>query len=127
MITETGLAALWFAAALALLQLLLGVGYWRGLISGIAVRPIAAAQGLRPAVSECDRFILTPTCRSHGRANSHSAKTWIYKFAGDGQNEGSMLSGRVLAWPGRIALFGKRLSEPMLLRRSERSRPRVSL
>ena len=34
MIAETGLAALWCAAALAVLQLLLGLGYWRQGIGG---------------------------------------------------------------------------------------------
>ena len=122
MIAETGLAALWLAAALSLLQLLIGVGHSRGLMGGGATaRPIAIAQGLLTLLSFAmliALFLRTDLSALLVAANSHSAKPWIYKFAGAwGNHEGSMLLWvSVLALAGAgIAVFARRLSEPMLV------------
>ena len=106
MIAETGLAALWLAAALSLLQLLLGVGYSRGIMGGAAtVRPIAIAQGALTLLSFGALIILflrTDLSVSLVAANSHTAKPWIYKFAGTwGNHEGSML-----LWVSVLAVAG---------------------
>lgn len=97
MIAELGLGALWLAAALALLQLLLvalGLEKSRAeLLSG--VRPVAVAQAALVAVSFGSLMMLF--LRSDMSVllvamNSHSAKPWLYKFAGAwGNHEGSML------------------------------------
>jgi len=121
-IAEIGLAALWLAAALSLLQLLLGLGYSRGITGGPATaRPIAIAQGFLTLLSFAmliALFLRTDLSVELVAANSHSAKPWVYKFAGAwGNHEGSMLLWvSVLAAAGAgIALFGKRLSQPMLV------------
>ena len=122
MIAESGLAALWLAAALSLLQLLLGIGYLRGITGGAAIaRPIALAQGLLTLLSFSlliALFLRTDLSVALVAANSHSAKPWLYKFAGAwGNHEGSMLLWvSVLAMAGAgMALFGKRLGERMLV------------
>ena len=97
MIAEAGLAALWLAAALALLQLALaafGVADGNREVLG-AVRPVAVAQGLFTAIA----FLLLVTLFLRSdmsvllvATNSHSMKPWLYKFAGTwGNHEGSML------------------------------------
>jgi hypothetical protein len=96
-IAELGLGALWLAAALALLQLVLsalGLGKGRAeLLSG--VRPVAVAQAVLIALSFGS--LITLFLRSDMSVllvamNSHSAKPWLYKFAGTwGNHEGSML------------------------------------
>jgi cytochrome c-type biogenesis protein CcmF len=97
MIAEAGLAALWLAAALALLQLAL-VGF--GLAGNKpellgAVRPVAAAQGTLTAIAFF--ALVTLFLRSDMSvllvvSSSHSMKPWLYKFAGTwGNHEGSML------------------------------------
>ena len=97
MIAETGLAALWLAAALALLQLVLA---FAGLKGGkpellAAVRPAAVAQGALTAGAFA--LLITLFLRSDMSVllvatNSHSMKPWLYKFAGTwGNHEGSML------------------------------------
>ena len=99
MIAEAGLAALWLAAALALLQLVLAaLGAARGRASDVAaaVRPVAIVQGAaaRGRDGAADRGVRrSPTCRVQLVAeNSHSAKPLIYKVAGAwGNHEGSML------------------------------------
>ena len=117
MIAEGGLAALWLAAALSLLQLLLG---GLGLRAGgerlaAAVRPIAVAQGLLAAFSFLMLiwlFLRTDLSVRLVAANSHSAKPWLYKFAGSwGNHEGSMLLWvTVLAVAGAVvALLERRL------------------
>jgi cytochrome c-type biogenesis protein CcmF len=97
MIAEFGLAALWLAAALALLQLFLAcVGLKGGKAELLdAVRPAAVGQGLLTAAAFAALIILF--LRSDMSVllvamNSHSAKPWLYKFAGSwGNHEGSML------------------------------------
>jgi cytochrome c-type biogenesis protein CcmF len=117
MIAEGGLAALWIAAALALVQLTLGWGAARSgseeLIT--AVRRIAIAQGVLAALAfgilillflSSDMSVLLVA------TNSHSAKPLLYKFAGAwGNHEGSMLLWvTVLAVAGAcVALFERRL------------------
>nr|MBA4770324.1 heme lyase CcmF/NrfE family subunit [Sphingobium sp.] len=97
MIAEAGLAALWLAAALALLQLFLA---FAGLKGGkpellAAVRPAAVAQGVLTAIAFA--LLITLFMRSDMSVllvatNSHSMKPWLYKFAGTwGNHEGSML------------------------------------
>ncbi len=97
MIAEIGLAALWMAAALAGLQLLFSAfglfQHKEELVAG--VRPIAVAQGLLAALAFL--CLVTLFLRSDMSVllvamNSHSAKPWLYKFAGTwGNHEGSML------------------------------------
>ena len=97
MIAESGLAALWIAAALALLQLALGamaIDDARGELRR-GVRTVAVAQGVFVAAS----FWLLITCFLRSdmsvalvATNSHSLKPLLYKFAGTwGNHEGSML------------------------------------
>ncbi|GLT01843.1 cytochrome c-type biogenesis protein CcmF [Sphingobium jiangsuense] len=97
MIAELGLAALWMAAALAALQLLFSVlGLAQGkaeLLSG--VRPVAIAQGvlvLLAFLCLVALFWRSDMSVALVALNSHSAKPWLYKFAGAwGNHEGSML------------------------------------
>ena len=97
MIAEAGLAALWLAAALALLQLaLVGLGLVGGKDELLgAVRPVAVAQGTLTAIAFV--LLITLFMRSDMSVllvvtNSHSMKPWLYKFAGTwGNHEGSML------------------------------------
>ena len=97
MIAEAGLAALWLAAALALLQFVLaclGLNDTRANLR-YGVRVVAVVQGVFVALA----FVLLVTCflRSDMSvalvvANSHSLKPWLYKLSGTwGNHEGSML------------------------------------
>jgi cytochrome c-type biogenesis protein CcmF len=119
-IAEAGLAALWFAAALALLQLVLaGLGVWRSTRSvstGLAragdatrteeettltadiiaaVRPVAVVQGVLALLAML--LLISVFMRSDMSVllvaeNSHSDKPMLYKIAGAwGNHEGSML------------------------------------
>ncbi|HEX8257771.1 MAG TPA: heme lyase CcmF/NrfE family subunit, partial [Allosphingosinicella sp.] len=149
MIAEAGLAALWLAAALSLLQLAFGclalsscsslLGEGEGgpstarravplpeASSGrnsvfAAVRPLAAAQALLVALSFLALILLflrTDLSVALVAANSHSAKPWLYKFAGTwGNHEGSMLLWvAVLGLAGgAVALFERRLAERTLV------------
>ncbi|HCB75970.1 MAG TPA: heme lyase NrfEFG subunit NrfE [Sphingomonas bacterium] len=138
MIAETGLAALWLAAALALLQLMLAAGgLWTArpgrtdrqdrasleaatqLMGG--VRPVAVVQGLLAAFAfgllilvfvESDMSVLLVA------TNSHSMKPLIYKVAGAwGNHEGSMLLWvTILSLAGgAIAVLERRLAERTLV------------
>ena len=119
MIAEGGLAALWLAAALSLLQLYLGSAGVR-VAAGSApdlkpVRTVAVVQGLLAGLAfliliAC--FLRTDLSVALVAANSHSMKPWLYKFAGAwGNHEGSMLLWvTVLAIAGAaVALFERRL------------------
>jgi cytochrome c-type biogenesis protein CcmF len=120
-IAETGLAALWLAAALAALQLALacGVGGPQGRAIR-AVRAVAIAQGLLTLVAFGALILLF--LRSDMSVllvfeNSHTQKPWLYKFAGTwGNHEGSMLLWvTVLAIAGAVvALFERRLNDRTL-------------
>jgi cytochrome c-type biogenesis protein CcmF len=123
MLAELGLAALWLAAALSLMQLGFGAAALRaggeGLLS--TVRPIAAAQAVLAAISFLvliQLFLRTDLSVALVASNSHSAKPWLYKFAGTwGNHEGSMLLWvTVLAVAGgAVALFERRLAERTLI------------
>jgi hypothetical protein len=121
MIAEAGLAALWLAAALSLLQLGFGIaaalppcgeagregdhaqgGWGRGLRPRPSPsrgrrrrRPLAVAQAVLVAIAFfalIQLFLRTDLSVALVAANSHSMKPWLYKFAGAwGNHEGSML------------------------------------
>jgi len=97
MIAEAGLAALWLAAVLAGLQLLLA---WAAVVQGNAdarrlIRSVAVAQGGLTGLAMALLillFVRSDMSVYLVAANSHSAKPFIYKFAGAwGNHEGSML------------------------------------
>ncbi|HEV7658409.1 MAG TPA: heme lyase CcmF/NrfE family subunit [Allosphingosinicella sp.] len=123
MIAEAGLALLWLAAALSLLQLVLG---WAALRPGgeamlRIVRPVAVAQGILVGLAFLTLiwlFLRTDLSVKLVAANSHSLKPWLYKFAGAwGNHEGSMLLWvTVLAVAGgAVALFERRLRQDTLI------------
>src|SRR5688572_9989284 len=123
MIAEAGLAALWLAAALSLLQLALGAAALRPggeALLGV-VRPVAVGQGMLAGTAFLTLiwlFLRTDLSVELVAANSHSAKPWLYKFAGAwGNHEGSMLLWvTVLAVAGgAVALFERRLRQPTLI------------
>ena len=97
MIAEAGLITLWLAAALAFLQLALSaLGLWGGKDELLgAVRPVAVTQGVLTAISFgalVALFLRSDMSVLLVASNSHSAKPWLYKFAGAwGNHEGSML------------------------------------
>ena len=117
MIAEAGLAALWLAAALALLQLVLAFAPAK-LPGGTApVRAVAIIQGaltLFALAMLMLLFVRSDMSVLLVAANSHSAKPFIYKLAGAwGNHEGSMLLWvTVLGVAGAIlAAFSRRLDE----------------
>ena len=123
MMAEAGLAALWIAAALCLLQLCAGVSasLGEGQVLRPMIRPVAIAQGALAALSFLlliQLFLVTDLSVKLVAANSHSAKPWLYKFAGTwGNHEGSMLLWvAVLAIAGAaVAAFERRVSERTLI------------
>ncbi len=121
MIAEAGLAALWLAAALALLQIALSLGL-AGEI-GRTLRParlIALGQaGLALVAFACLLIVFARTDLSVAlvASNSHSMKPFLYKWSGAwGNHEGSMLLWvTVLTLAGgAVALFERRLGEAAL-------------
>ncbi len=123
MIAEFGLAALWLAAALALLQLLAGA---LSLTSGGegfggVVRPVAIVQGiLSLAAFAALVLVFSQTDLSVKLVveNSHSAKPMLYKIAGAwGNHEGSMLLWVTIMGlaGGFVALVERRLPEKTML------------
>ena len=123
MIAEVGLAALWLAAALAALQLALGaIGLSRGGTETIAaVRPVAIVQGalaLLAMAALITLFLASDMSVKLVVENSHSAKPWIYKFAGAwGNHEGSMLLWVTILGlaGGAVAVLERRLPERTLI------------
>jgi cytochrome c-type biogenesis protein CcmF len=123
LIAEAGLALLWLAAALSLLQLILGAAALRPSGQGLLamVRPVAVAQGLIVGLAFLSLiwlFLRTDLSVALVAANSHSEKPWLYKFAGAwGNHEGSMLLWvTVLAVAGAaVALFERRLRQDTLI------------
>ncbi|MEO8453956.1 MAG: heme lyase CcmF/NrfE family subunit [Sphingomicrobium sp.] len=122
MIAETGLAALWLAAALAALQLVLMIVALRTEIeAGRTIRSIAVVQGALTLIAFA--MLLVVFARSDMSValvfeNSHSAKPFIYKVAGAwGNHEGSMLLWvTVLAVAGAFfAVLARRTSERTLV------------
>jgi cytochrome c-type biogenesis protein CcmF len=121
-IAEAGLAALWLAAALSLLQLILTVGEFRGWFEATpAIRSTAVVQGVLTLVAFTMLvlvFVRTDLSVALVAANSHSAKPPIYKLAGAwGTHEGSMLLWvTVLALAGALLGAGsRRLGERTLV------------
>jgi cytochrome c-type biogenesis protein CcmF len=123
MIAEFGLAALWLAAALAGLQLLAGALALslRGEPLATVVRPVAVVQGLLALTAFA--ALITLFCRTDLSVklvamNSHSAKPFIYKFAGTwGNHEGSMLLWVTVMGlaGGFVAAIERRLPERTML------------
>jgi cytochrome c-type biogenesis protein CcmF len=115
-IAEAGLAALWLAAALALLQIVLAFGPAPLRNAGAAsVRAVAIALGALTVFAMAMLVVLflrTDLSVLLVVQNSHSAKPWLYKLAGSwGNHEGSMLLWvTVLALSGALlATFSRRL------------------
>ena len=122
MIAEAGLAALWLAAGLAALQLVLMIGTLRGATdAGRAMRVIALVQGALTLVAFAMLllvFATTDLSVALVYENSHSAKPFLYKVAGAwGNHEGSMLLWvTVLSVAGAfLALFSRRTGERTLI------------
>ncbi len=160
MMAEAGLAALWFAAALAALQLVMAALGLRVASGGsrastgsarteeqdaaapttvrpefvegrehqdvnteilAAVRPIAIVQGLIVAVAMAmliGVFLNSDMSVKLVVENSHSAKPWLYKFAGAwGNHEGSMLLWVTILGlaGGAVAILERRLPERTLI------------
>jgi cytochrome c-type biogenesis protein CcmF len=121
MIAEAGLAALWLAAALCALQLVLVAIGMRERRDDLiaAVRSVAVVQGLLAAVSFLILiwlFVRSDMSVELVVANSHSAKPLVYRIAGAwGNHEGSMLMWvTVLAIAGAsIAAFERQLTSAM--------------
>ena len=127
MIAEIGLAALWLAAALAALQLGLATLGLRRTADGAdsalgaeliaATRPLAVVQGAMAAVAMACLiavFLASDMSVALVVENSHSAKPWLYKFAGAwGNHEGSMLLWVTILGlaGGAMALLERRLPE----------------
>ncbi|MEH3101852.1 heme lyase CcmF/NrfE family subunit [Sphingomonas adhaesiva] len=97
MTAETGLAALWLAAALAALQVLLAALALQrdDGDAAAAIRAVAIVQGALSAIAMgalIAAFLASDMSVALVAANSHSQKPWLYKFAGAwGNHEGSML------------------------------------
>ncbi len=122
MIAEAGLAALWFAGALAALQLVMasiGIARRRDDVAA-AVRPVAIVQGLLALLAMAlliELFLDSDMSVKLVVENSHSAKPWLYKFAGAwGNHEGSMLLWVTILGlaGGAVAIFERSLPERTL-------------
>ncbi len=122
MTAEAGLAALWIAAGLALLQFGLGALGFSDARAELrrGVRAVAVVQGLFVAIAFgllVQTFLNSDMSVALVAANSHSMKPWIYKLAGTwGNHEGSMLLWvTVLGLSGAlVALLERRVSDRML-------------
>jgi cytochrome c-type biogenesis protein CcmF len=121
-IAEAGLAALWLAAALSLLQFVMGaVALTPGRAeAGALVRPVAIVQGLLTLAAFgllIWLFVISDMSVKLVAANSNSMKPLLYKFAGAwGNHEGSMLLWvTILGVAGAmVAIFERRVSERMI-------------
>ena len=123
MIAEIGLAALWLAAALAVLQMVSGAAALRTGPSGeanplaIYARPAAVVQAFLAVLAFLlllRAFAITDLSLKLVASNSHSMKPLLYKLTGTwGNHEGSMLLwvGVLAASGGLLAGFEKRLPE----------------
>ncbi|WP_085809949.1 heme lyase CcmF/NrfE family subunit [Sphingomonas sp. TZW2008] len=122
MTAELGLVALWLAAALAAMQLALAaLAVRRGDTAlAMAVRPVAIVQGglvLLAMAALIRVFLASDMSVALVVANSHSAKPWLYKFAGAwGNHEGSMLLWVTILGlaGGAVALLERRVAERTL-------------
>lgn len=123
MIAELGLAILWMAAALAVLQLVAGALALRpqGAAMLGVVRPVAVMQGILVALAFAaliTLFVTTDLSVKLVAENSHSAKPLIFKIAGTwGNHEGSMLLWVTIMSlaGGFVALVERRLPENTLM------------
>ncbi|MBB3940131.1 cytochrome c-type biogenesis protein CcmF [Novosphingobium fluoreni] len=123
MIAELGLAALWLAAALAVLQLVGGALALtaRGSALGDLVRPVAVVQGLLALVAFAALirvFAVTDLSVRLVALNSHSMKPLVFKIAAAwGNHEGSMLLWVTVMGlaGGFVALVERRLPERTML------------
>ena len=123
MIAEAGLGALWLAAALAALQLLLAaIALRQGRIDLMAaVRPVAVAQGGLTIIAFALLiwlFVTVDLSVALVAANDHSLKPLLYRFAGTwGNHEGSMLLWVTIlaAAGGAVAVLERRLEERTLI------------
>lgn len=117
MIAEAGLAALWLAAAMAALQLLLGCHAVWGQREEFArsVRPVAIVQGLLGAVAMTSLILVfaqSDMSVALVAANSHSLDPVYYKVASAwGTHTGSMLLWATILGlaGGLVAVFERRL------------------
>ncbi|MEQ1547056.1 MAG: heme lyase CcmF/NrfE family subunit [Chakrabartia sp.] len=119
MIAEAGLAALWLAAAMALLQFALGALGLTQRHEAVksAVAPVAVAHALLTGMAFI--CLVTLFLRSDMSVllvatSSHSAKPWLYKLAGTwGNHEGSMLLWVTILGIGgaTVALFERVLNK----------------
>ena len=129
MIAEAGLAALWLAAGLALLQLVLMVLALRsGADVRRAMRSIAVVQGMLTLIAFA--MLLIVFARSDMSValvfeNSNSAKPFIYKVAGAwGNHEGSMLMWvTILAVAEGRLVRGTFVADTILAKHDERYMP----
>jgi cytochrome c-type biogenesis protein CcmF len=121
-IAETGLAALWLAAGLAALQLVLMMLALRTPVdAGRTIRSVAVVQGALTLIAFA--MLLLVFARSDMSValvfeNSNTAKPFVYKVAGTwGNHEGSMLLWvTVLSVAGAFfALLSRRTSERTLV------------
>ena len=122
MIAETGLAALWLAAGLALFQFALMVMALRSKVDvARTMRAVAVVQGALTLIAFAALLIVfarTDLSVALVAENSHSAKPFIYKIAGAwGNHEGSMLMWvTILAVAGAfLALLSRRTGERTLI------------
>ncbi len=122
MSAEIGLAALWLAAALAVLQMVSGAFALKaapGEVDSLAIyaRPAAVVQAVLAVLAFAMllwAFAITDLSIKLVATNSHSMKPLIYKLSGTwGNHEGSMLLwvGVLAASGGILAIFEKRLPE----------------
>ena len=122
MIAEAGLAALWIAAALSLLQLVLAIGddrrWWDG---ARPIRAVAIVQGgltIAAFLALLLVFARTDLSVALVAENSHTAKPFVYKIAGAwGNHEGSMLLWvTILGLSGAVlAIFARRIDRATLV------------
>ena len=122
MIAEAGLAALWLAAGVAALQVVLSVLALKDEVDvAQPMRAVAIVQGVLTLIAFSMLmlvFALSDMSVALVFENSHSAKPFIYKLAGTwGNHEGSMLLWvTILAVAGAfMALLSKRTSERTLI------------
>lgn len=121
MMAEAGLAFLWLAAALAMLQLVLGIlGVRAGRSDYVAaLRHVAVLQGVLATfafIALIAVFLASDMSVKLVASHSHSAKPWLYKLSGAwGNHEGSMLLwATILALAGAaIGLFERQISAAM--------------